>query len=63
MHRGAQIVSEPGQRELGRAQPATDGWLTLAEDGCEACLGEDDGSSEAVGSGPYDDGVRGHAQR
>ena len=60
VYRGADVVGEAGQRELGGAKAAADGGLRLAKHGLEPGLGERDGGGETVGSRADDDGVRSH---
>jgi hypothetical protein len=55
--RGADVVAEAGQRELGRARAAADGVLRLEDEDRAAGLREGDRGRQPVRAGADDDGV------
>ena len=60
MHRGADVVHEPGKGELLGAEPAARGGLRLAHHRAESSRCEDDGGREPVGAGADHDRIGTH---
>src|SRR5262245_47515681 len=59
MDRGAGVVLESGQCQLGRASAAAESGLSLEDNDGPALLGNGDRGGQAVGSGADDDSVVG----
>src|SRR3954469_7842871 len=61
MDRGAEVMLEAGQRQLGRASAATERRLSFENDDGAAFLRDGDRGGQAIGAGADDDGVVGRA--